>query len=460
MGVLEYAAKLWLKVNNLAVMSQSQLNHMADSLSLLKDDFDATGKNPGFNGNNYPNYEAQVNELERKYGGRAAWGCGIVQAAIDVRSSFTAGMGIQAVLSPIEKEGSGNAEIEYINKFISLNGLSGEKNVNWAVEAELEGKFLAKISWDESNKNVVARYIPWKTTSYRVETREDDYEEYTGVKYYVAGEEKNIKPEQFVYAKFGGRTHMVNDTPPKVGTVLTEIEALAKAMRDHREINHLFSFPTPVVTCEDGVDAAEVKTKINESNWKIGKLLVLGGAKYELVGPDIQGVDSIEKEIVACIKIISAATGLPVHFFGFTDLMSNRATADSLMEMVFASTAKERQVWLKFYTHLFQKVLEMSNLRNGTVFDVKSVVAEIPEDSQTKRRQIVDFWLELLDRKALSVKTLLENVPGVEAEQEMERIKDERKEEMLEIESQLAMERDTQPGEKRKMEKRLGRPGE
>lgn len=447
------------------LVSEDVLTAIQHFYTLMKRDFDyVRGTVDGeYNGNPYPSYESQVQEASRKYDGESSWGCDIARNIVDVRAALTVGAGPQLkVHDTIKNEDSAAREIAFCKEFMKVNGLNGKTGWEWAREAEIEGKFLVKLSFDSATKQVLARFIPWITRHYTVYTREDDYTEFTRVEYTDPnGAAKILNKGEFVYGKFGGRTAYVNTTPTKIGAVLGAIETVAKALRDIREINHLFASPTPTVECEDANAAEELYTRLTSINWKIGKLLVIGGGKYKMVGPPVESFQTMETEITLGIKRISGSTGIPVHFIGFPDLMSNRSTSDSTNEMLFASMAGEKQTWEDIYTQIFSCAMEISNKENGTAFNTSSIVAEIPESSQMKMRQIIDFWVELRDRKAVSLKTLIEKIPGVDPDQEMERLSEELKEEIAQLaDSLVPQKRDTDPGEKRTMEKRLGRPGE
>jgi hypothetical protein len=404
---------------------------------MLKKDFNwnNAGRNPDYNGNPFPTYESQVNETSRKYDAESAWGCQITKNIIDVRAALTIGTGVQPKVSnTIKDESTVERELAFIKELMSFNKLNGKMGWEWAREAEIEGKFLCKLTPDPETKQIHIRFICWMDRSYNVLSAADDYTDYESVEFYDAkGSKKTFKKAEFVYGKFGGRTSCVNKTPTKVGAVLGEIEAIAKALRDMREINHLFASPTPTVTCEDSTAADELFTTLTSISWKIGKLLVIGGADFKMVGPPIESYDSLEREVTMNAKIISGSTGLPVHFIGFPDLMSNRSTSDSSNEMLFASMAGEKQTWEEIYRTIFEKAMAMSNESFSTNFNTRSVVAEIPESSQTKMRQIIDFWVELRDRKAISLETLIEKIPNVDSKQEMSRLREELDDEIAQM---------------------------
>ncbi|GAH41096.1 unnamed protein product, partial [marine sediment metagenome] len=97
-----------------------------------------------------------------------------------------------------------------------------------------------------------------------------------------------------------------------------------------------------------------------DKNFKLKKVLA-GTAKMSFIKLDAGGIDSIEKEIVSLVKLISGNTGIPVHFLGFVDLMSNRATAEDLINMINAATTKERQTWIGAYEEVIKKAMDMWN---------------------------------------------------------------------------------------------------
>jgi len=450
------------EVNKLTVLN-TKLQHFN---SMLVRDFDPlTGSvgGGGYNGNPYKSYETQVTATANMYDGFADWGCQQVKSIIDARAALTAGSGVQPkVTDVVENEGGAKKELEWVRKFVQFNGLQGKTGVEWAKEAEIEGKCLAKLSLDRKFGQIVVRFIPWSQRSYTVHTDTDDYEHYTGVEFHDEGKKVSWGEDDFVYTKFGGRINNPNISPTKIGVVLGKIEALDKALRDLREVNHLFASPTPTFECEDKNAAEELYDMLESIKWTIGKMLVVGAAKYKMVGVDLAAVETLEREITINAKIVSGAVGLPVHFLGFPELMSNRSTADSSMEMVFSSVHRERETWVKFYTELFRKAIVMSNKYLNTTLDGDKVCAEIPHSSNTKMRQVIEFWMELADRDAISKETLVEQIPGIDAQQELNRLKKEKKEAEADLIDGLRNSKNPAPPKDQKTldENRLGRPAE
>lgn len=370
-------------------------------------------------GSKYRCYATMVNELARKYDGESEWGNSITQNIIDLRATLEIGSGVEIASATGSKQEEVKAATEFLKEFMLLNGLRDEIPIEWAKEAELEGKTLVRIypMKLKDKENFSVKHIPWHCNNYVVKSKPDDYQDYTEVTYVNNGTQHKVSAEDFVYAKFSGRLSEINNTPPKVGKVLTAIENLDKAMHDWRKVNYLFASPTPHFKATDAESAKRVMDTLKKINWKIGKILSTN-TEYNLVGMDIEGMESIWNEITYLAKIISGATNIPVHFLGFPDLMTNRSTAESLMDLVTAAGSKERQIWVSFYTHLFEKILEKANKIYGKDFNPYCVKATIGDISANKLKELIDVWLQLRMAKEISGKTFRTMIPGIDAEQE------------------------------------------
>jgi hypothetical protein len=340
--------------------------------------------------------------------------------------------------------------MDFIEAFMDYNDLAREMVQEFAKEAEIEGCFLAELFWDEDAEMVSVRFRSRSQYNYTVQTDKRDYAYYVGVTWEENGAKKSLSEKEFVYARFGGRVHQPNLPYPKVGKCLTQIESLDKALRDWREINRLFAAPKPHIECTSKEEAEAMKLAVNAAykNWKIKAVLCHTG-KFSYLSPDIQGVDAIDKEITANAKMISGTTGVPVHFLGLPDLMSNRATAENLMELVSASTRKEREIWKGTYKQIIEKAMTIWNSRSGmTQLEPDALKVDIPYITEATWRRIVDVYLPLAMADKISDEALLMQVPGVDVEAEA-KIAEERRRESLErfSEMQKRMEQGAEDGD-------------
>lgn len=376
-------------------------------------------------GNPYKTYATAIKETCKKYEGISDWGCYQTRSIIDVRAAFIIGNGIQVVeRDPIslkslpQKNKRHQKELDFIEAFIQHNDLDEEGAQEYAKEAELEGRTLFKLIPNKNKKTIDLRFLSYSTNAYEVLSSDEDYKIYEKVKYTIPGTttELILSHPEFVYKKFAGRTDKVNDIMPKVATVLRIIEDLDKALHDLRKINNLFASPTPWFNCEDEVSAKNLYQKIKSINWKIGKFLVTSKATFNMVSTDVGGVEGIIKEITNCAKLISGVTGIPVHFLGLPDLMSNRSTSTDLFEMIIASTNKERKTWIGNYEEIFTKVIEMSNAEFGTDYNPAVVSCAIPHVTSAKLKELAEVWLPLYTANVVDLDYMLSMIPNADSE--------------------------------------------
>ena len=433
-----FISKLKAKVQHLT----TQLQHMSAVI------FTSESANTNV-GNLYKTAKAQIESLSKKYEAKDDWGNQITKNVIHVRTSFIIGSGITVTLkpenssvlvspSPIPNHNSssntitpsqnkeGERELKFIKDMIEKNNLDEELPLNFAREAEIEGRFLCQLIPDLDNETIRVHWIPWTQHSYEVHTKPGDYSIYTKVTWKTNNEsssqrEITLFPPEFVYATFGGRTHKVNDCPPHLGALLKQFEDLDKALYDYRKINHLFASPTPWFNCASKNVVKELDKRFQAVNWKIGKLLsTFGVDDFQMVSSDITGVTSIKEEISTTGKIISGGTGVPVQFLGMPDLLSNRATAENLLELITASTGRERRIWVGTYEEIFKKAIEMANdlLPGHAGMDPDAVKIDIPFTSQSKLTELVEVWLPLYEARTITLETFLSKIPEIDLEKE------------------------------------------
>jgi len=376
-------------------------------------------------GNPYKVPSVAIAELSRKYEGTADWGCDQARTIVDVRSAFTIGDGIQVVeIDPKTKKallssaGTHTKEQNFIAAFIEHNNLDEEAVQEFAKEAEIEGRILFKLIYNEDAKNIDLRFLSYNTNHYKVITNAEDYMTYERVEYKRSDQEEvKLDAKEFVYKKFAGRVDKVNELMPKTATILRKIEALDKALVDLRKINELFASPTPHFDCDDTASAKALYDKIKEVNWKIGKFIVTSKARFAMVSADANGADSLIKEIVSLVKTISGVTGIPVHFLGLPDLMSNRSTSTDMFEMIIASTNREKKTWIGTYEEIFRKAMEMMNAQQkGDTFIVDVISCDIPQITAEKLKALSEVWLPLFQANVVDLDYMLSMVPNADPE--------------------------------------------
>jgi hypothetical protein len=382
----------------------------------------ASGANK-YVGNVYKDYQSTIKEIAAKYEGNSEWGVLQTGNIIDVRAAFIIGQGVAAV--PVSKEDKNSPEMEFIKAFFDYNDLDREMAQEFAKEAEIEGCFLGNLIWDETDKMVSLRFRSRVDTSYTIITDPKDYAWYKQATWKEGGAAANttIEEPDFVYARFGGRVHLPNRPMPKTGKCLTQIESIDKALRDWREINHLFVGPIPAVECANAADAKAMSAAITKINWKLRKMIAIAG-KLVFVQPDLRGgSEALEKEIITNAKMVSGTTGVPIGFMGFGDLTTKLGAGSEITsDVIMASTSKERSTWVGKYSEVIVKAMEIWNEKSGmTKLDPTRFKVVIPFITAETWQRIADDYLPLYTAGAISLETLLAQVPNVDVDAEMER---------------------------------------
>ncbi len=335
----------------------------------------------------YNTYAKQVTQLGKLYDNIAKWGCMIGKNVIDMRTAFSVGKGVR-VIKHKDFKGDATKELEWCKEFMRFNNLDEEMPQEYAKEAEIEGKILLRLLVDVVAKNIRIVYTPWRTFNYEIYTPDWDFFNYTRAHYIGSGEPNitfDLASPWFVYKRFGGGASKINETPPKIAFVLREMEDLDKAIVDWRKINRIFAAPTPTFTTPTRQDAEQFQKWLDGKNFRLGKALVIGGegVSYELVGWKGDGYTTLKEETQALAKTISGTTGIPVHFLGYPELLSNRDTAENLIELIVLSTNKERNTWMGAYEELFQKSMIIYNTVFGTNLNPTAVDSTIDKPELT-----------------------------------------------------------------------------
>jgi len=394
------------------VAIQKRVAELQNSLTILIGEASSSSSTIG---NPYTNYKEAITEIAKKYEGTAQWGVQQIRNIIDVRSAFIIGQGFKLVeVGAVEGEKK-SREMEFVESFVKHNDLDEETPQELSKEGEIEGRCLVNLFPNKDNKNIDFRFIPYSVYGYEVQTDPKDYEDFISVTYRDNKTQSDVKLKKgdFVYRRFAGRLSKVNEIMPKVAMVLRHCEDLDKALADWRSINNIFSAPTPYFKCENSTDVDPLLKKLKEINWKIGKVFA-GVADFQMVGMNGSGLESLYKEIECLAKIISGATGVPVHFLGFADLMSNRSTSTDLFEFINASVNRERKTWEGFYQELFDSAILKHNDLNKTTLKTGVIKAEVLTLTEAQLRLLSEVWLPLYTAGVVDLDYVLGKIPDID----------------------------------------------
>jgi len=427
--------------------------------SLVRDILSMTEVEKGYKGNAYTDYAQAVAEIDKKYAGTADWG--VLQCAniIDIRTAFILGQGIN-VIHTTEKKSGAKKEIEWANDFLEYNGLDKEMAGEFHSETEIEGKFLGILKVEKLKESqfkdykemISVQFVPWLKRRYKVEAKKDDYTQFEKVTWKA---DTGTKPKwsagsystpDFVYRKFGGRIDEINDPAPKMMKCLTQVENIDKGLRDWREINRLYGSPTPHIECDTPEQAKKMNEIIEGLNFKVKKFFAHTG-KFGYATPDMQGAESIEKEIIRNAVMVSGTTGIPIHYLGLSELLKQVATADDLREFVNTSTSKDRLKEEAIYRELIKKAMikwnglgvtpQLSNQAKSKL-DPDKIDVTIPVISREQWMNLEKVIMPAVSLKFLSEDYFRSQIPGLDIEAEEKRLEKAKESEFARIKEENA----------------------
>jgi len=419
-----------------------------DSILALTDAVAGYAKNP------YPTYQSAVVEINRKYIGTADWGVLQTGSIIDLRAAFIIGDGV--TITDKEPGDEPSAELEWVEGFFKYNDLDREVVQEFAKEAEIEGKIALKLAVEEDREEdeevdekdkkwkVSVRFISWLDKKYEVTTNPNDYLDYQKLAWKETGTTKaeTLEAKEFVYKKFGGRIMNPNEAAPKIMKCLPQIEGFDRALWDWRNINHIFAGPVLYAKCEDKAEVDLMLNAFDDKNFKLKKILA-GTAEMSFIKLDTGGTSSLEKEIADLAKVISGNTGVPVHWLGFVDLMSNRATAEDLINMINGATTKERQTWIGAYEEVIKKAMVMWNnaaekgMSKEKQLDPDKIKVDIPIITKMHYDRLEKIFLPAVIAGKISDEAFLAMIPGLDVKAEMERKKEKEEGEIESLKSEM-----------------------
>jgi len=355
---------------------------------------------------------ASSSQIQELYLGGGKYGTSMVQSIIDIRSSFITGEGL---VIKEKQPGSASEELQFIEKNISYNMID-ELLFQMTVLTEIEAKLLAVIQPIQDKNIFNINVLPYSEYDYKIIQDEDDLQLIKEIQYKSEnGKIETIKFGEFIFRNFGSSLWFKpNQSCPRIASVMESIENLDRASQDLREINHLFANPTPYFKCESQNEVQSLYNVLNSRKWTIGNILVTT-ADYSLVETDKNSLESLISEMTSLSERISGVTGVPIYFLGLAKQLNNRSTALAMLEQLENSVKKERKIMISWFNELFFNILNKSNEEFGTSYNPEAIECDIIRPAILNvEQETLDKLIELYDKRAISLETLLSHVPQVD----------------------------------------------
>jgi hypothetical protein len=320
--------------------------------------------------NNYKTYESQIEAVYKKYNNEDDFGNAQTRAVIDIRSAFIAGEGLSI---NIDKK-----DIEYkklFDDFLNANRLMGSNYFRIVKGTEFNGKALCHLI-DGTKRTLVndkdiplpqIKYYPYRLYKYRIDVDNFlDMYNVRNVSYKKKGQvEEQLLKGRLIYIRTGGDDCELNKTTTKIGCVLNELENYDRAMKDIRANNHYFGKVTLWFETKTKQEAKELLAEIKKKNWRMGQIGAGTGVPH-LITPEPNSFDNFKIELSTDLKAVAATTSVPVHWLSWVDLMSNRATAETLYDLINTGTIMERTIIAEAFRELFILMQEMYIDKGGS----------------------------------------------------------------------------------------------
>ncbi len=384
-------------------------------------------------------------QIIHMYRGIADWGNQLTRKIINYRIGFVFPQGVKAeiVAKPVEDEEAtsalqdegragvpipelevveievGGDELEFIQEsVIDFNNLDGVGIDDFAKCSEFEGQVLVHLrpvkEKQEDGEDVIRialDVIPWIDIEYDIFFNVVDGVEIinAGIKEVIIREQdaelvgrsidvgtqntmtRTIPGSDVAFVAFDTIARSFVGTPSLMGLINT-LEDTDKVLADMRQGNKYFAHPKPVFKADSVEEASRLNDIIGsstDSSWKLGDPLIIAG-DFSLTSLELDGFTALENELTKKVQIISGGTNVPPQHLGFPELMSNRDTAENMMEPI-ANFAMERQEkWRVFLNEVFDKAIVMRNKAAGSANGVTKLSTGLVESvlTSTTTRQL------------------------------------------------------------------------
>ena len=295
--------------------------------------------------NTHTDYSTQVCEVYAMLEAATPYGAEQTKSIYGYRVSFLAGEGIRISADTPQLQ-------EWIEGWLRTQGMSGRMLTDVVGDSEVVGQVLWTMdeqgeltAWPSFIGNAIEP--AWWPV----------YEglKLTGINQRDAG--GNYVPwlradrDRFVFIRTGGHGNVARQPAPttKLGACIDSLKNYDRAVRQARELNNTSTRQSPSFKLNDE-DATSVEDEqkyykaLIDSGWGMGDPVV-SHADFSIVSSDSKPVLTLQFEVAMIVKDLSSVSGVPPHWLGYTDLLANRATANSLFEAIAASTHVERQSW-------------------------------------------------------------------------------------------------------------------
>lgn len=363
--------------------------------------------------NDYTTYSTQVQQTIKKYNGMSDNGNTLVRTCVDMRTSFIGGEGLSVAGEKLTENHK-----TFIKEFLARNGLNSTRLFNLVKRLEIHGKALTCIMKGSEREEYIPLFGVYASNKIKIQPLNkffpQDKQRY--LESSDSGEVTEIKglksPTLIVT---GGDGEDLNNTTTKIGLALTECDNYDRALKTIRELNYTNARITPTFKVKSASEAVQLKDWLAKSKWKKGEPFI-GSADFSFQSPSTATLDNLKTELTSNLKSIAGLTTCPVHWLGYVDLMSNRATAVELYQNIYNGTVLERtaisQAFKKIIIDAQRTYIDAGgDLINKVIEDIE---VTLPLIDLGRFKEMVDSYSKLWMDGAINMDTYRNNIPNID----------------------------------------------
>lgn len=373
----------------------------------------------------------KIKKIRTMYKGEAQYGNIACASVVNFNRAFQWANGLIVVGEEDEAGQKPEEELGVVQDFLDFNDLNEEQGLLLGAEGELSGQVLLRWAWDRQAQQVRVWAVPLVETQYKAVYRAGDFTTLEKMILFPGtDQEEEVPGKDCVFIRFRGILNGTYGVPTPL-PCLSQMENIDKGREDLRKVNHLFSFPTPVITGKTEARVNYINGIIASLNWKIGKALVmLAGETMSYAEISGVGSDQLIKEIQLNMQQTSAVTDVPVHFLGYPDLLSNRSTSTDMFEGPVKRAMSDQRVWMGGFEELLDKVLPLYAFQLQKKLDARRVAIAFPPVRTGNLEDLVAAWLPVRVSREISHKLFLEKLGIREPDRELRQLLREQEQEL------------------------------
>jgi hypothetical protein len=177
-------------------------------------------------------------------------------------------------------------------------------------------------------------------------------------------------------------------------------------------INNKVARPTPTVEVASRAEAMQTTKAMKDEKWLLGDIWV-GTGKFSFAFMPGDSVDSLTKELLVIAKTFQILFGIPVHWSGHVEEMSNRATAEELHAIMATVTQPYRDRIVEFLTRITNRAFSFSQNKIQGVQERKDFEIGLAPLNLTAFKEMVDSLISLKKERVVTPKEIRGYVPGM-----------------------------------------------